>query len=380
MKKMLLMAALVGVAFTSCVKNEEAVSPKKQQQIVFEPAAYKAGSRSEATPAADEGTVAFPTNQTFGTFAYYRTTASGSEAHSVFMDNVEVAYVAAATPYWAPVKTYYWPTSDGAHLDFISYYPYNTDKTSAAVPQILNEDNQQTMTYTGFQVVDATPIDLMYSDKAMQQTRNTSHYNFVGVPTLFHHALAKLNFLVKATVLNNSAISPDAVTNWEITIKKITLANIYDTGSVTLNTTNDHTQAGTVAWINSTSASPNVWANTSSTTTKEWAVEQKLTTTAVAYGSGTTTEAKNYFVLPQALVNDQQSITIDYSIKTTAPGSQSATTDYTKTVHFVNYPSVAAWEMGKNITYTIQIDPEGDVIHFAPAVVDWVDVNGTIDF
>lgn len=90
--------------------------------------------------------------------------------------------------------------------------------------------------------------------------------------------------------------------------------------------------------------------------------------------------AENYFVLPQALVNDQQNITTDYSIKTTAPSSQSATTDYTKMVHFVNYHSVAAWEMGKNITYTIQIDPEGDVIHFAPAVVDWVDVNGTIDF
>ncbi len=165
-----------------------------------------------------------------------------------------------------------------------------------------------------------------------------------------------------------------------MTIKKISLANIYDTGSVTLKTTNDHTQAGIVAWINNTSASPNVWANTSSTTTKEWAVEQKLTTTAVVYGSGTATVAENYFVLPQALVNDQQNITIDYSIKTTAPSSQSATTDYTKMVHFVNYHSVAAWEMGKNITYTIQIDPEGDVIHFAPAVVDWVDVNGTIDF
>lgn len=380
MKKLFLLALLAGVASTSCVKNEEAPIPEEQQQITFEPATYKAGSRAETAPAADDGTVAFPINNTFGTFAYYRSTAVGSEAHSIFMDNVEVAYVAASTPYWAPKKTYYWPTSNGSHLDFISYYPYNADKTVAAVPQILDDDNQQTMSYNNFKVDAANPIDLMYSDKAMQQTRNTSHYGFTGVPTLFHHALAKLNFVVKATVLNNSATSPDAVTNWEVTIKKITLGNIYDTGSVTLKTTNDHTAATTVQWSNASSATSNVWANTSSTTTKEWSVEQKLTTSAVPYGNGTASEASDYFVLPQALVTDQQNITIDYAVKTTAPGSQSATTEYSKTVHFVNYPSVPAWEMGKNITYTIQIDPEGDVIHFAPAVVDWVNVNGTIDF
>lgn len=380
MKKLFLLAILAGVASTSCVKNEEVVTPDEKQQITFEPAAYKAGSRAEVTPSTDDGTITFPVNQTFGSFAYYRTTAVGSEAHSVFMDNVEVAYVAAATPYWAPKKTYYWPTSAGAHLDFISYHPYNSDKTNAAVPQILDSDNQQTMTYNGFKVDAANPIDLMYSDKAMQQTRNTLHYGFTGVPTLFHHALAKLNFLVKATVLNNSATSPDAVTSWEVTVKKISLDGIYDTGSVELKTINDHTEAKIVPWTNNTSATPNVWANTSSTTSKVWEVSQILTTTAVPYGNGTETIATNYFILPQALVANQQSITIDYSVKTTAPGSQSATTDYTKTVHFVNYHSVTAWEMGKNITYTIQIDPEGDVIHFAPAVVDWVNINGTIDF
>ncbi len=370
MKKLLVLAALVGVASTGCVKSDDGAAPEPQQKITFEPAAYKAGGRAT--------TVAFPVNNTFGAFAYYRTTAVGSEAHSVFMDNVEVSYVAAATPYWGPAETYYWPASEGAHLDFISYQPYNQDKTNAAVPQILDSDNQQTMTYQSFKVDAANPIDLMYSDKAMQQTRNTSHYGFTGVPTLFHHALAKLNFMVKATVLDNSATSPTAVTRWEVTVKKITLNNIYDTGSVTLKTTNNHTQATTVQWTNT--QSPNVWSPTSSTTSKEWAIDQVLTTSAVVYGSGTTTVASNYYVLPQTFNTDHQSITIDYSVKTTAPGAQSATVDYTKTVHFINYPSVPAWEMGKNITYTIQIDPEGDVIHFAPAVVDWVNVDGTIDF
>ena len=48
------------------------------------------------------------------------------------------------------------------------------------------------------------------------------------------------------------------------------------------------------------------------------------------------------------------------------------------TKEFVEFPAVPAWEMGKNITYTIDIDPAGDEIHFAPAVVDWENVDGVI--
>ena len=370
MKKLLLLAALVGVAFTSCVKNEEHGSADAKQQITFEPAKYKA-------QAGRAGEVVFPQQESFGAFAFYRTTAVASEDHSSFMDNVKISYVAAATPYWGSEELYYWPESAGSHLDFISYYPYNEDKTAAAVPQISSSDQQQTIQYVNYAVTDNT--DLMYSDKALNQTRNTLNYSFTGVPTLFRHALAKLNFKVKATMMNNAATSPQSVTNWVVTIKKISLNNIYNTGSVTLKTVNVHDQGATTSqWVNQTTEAHNVWNHTSATITKEWAYDQVLTTTATTYGVGDTA-AENYFVLPQAFVEAGQSITVEYAIQTTAPGGQSASVDKTKTVHFINYPAVAAWEMGKNITYTLQIDPEGDVIHFAPAIVDWETGNGTID-
>ena len=353
MKKFFLLAAVVGVALTSCVKNEGLATVADQNEITFEVAKFKASSRAE---------VAFP----------------GS--HSPYIENAEIIYkVADGNGYWAANgETYFWPTQ--GHLDFISYAPYNADAASPAVPKISDADVQQTLKYETFKVDAANPVDLLYSDKAMQQTANTVHYGFTGVPTLFHHALAKLNIMVKAFRLDNRNESPEAVTSWNVVVKKITIKNIYDEGSLTLKTTNVHDQgATTVQWTNTITAVPyDVWSNTSSQTSKVWECEQTLTTTARHYGAGTADVAQNYFVLPQAMSAGVQQITIDYAITTSAPGGQTATVDHSATKYFVDFPAVPAWEQGKNITYTIDIDPAGDEIHFAPAIVDWENVDGVI--
>jgi hypothetical protein len=298
----------------------------------------------------------------------------------LFIDNAEIVYkVADGNGYWAAKnETYFWPTQ--GHLDFISYAPYNSDATSSAVPKISDNDVQQTLKYEGFKVNATQPVDLLYSDKAMQQTANTVNYGFTGVPTLFHHALAKMNIMVKAFRLDNRNESPDAVTSWSVTIHKITLKNIYDEGNLTMTTANVHDSgATTVKWHNTMTAVPyDVWSNTSSTVSKAWTCDQVLTTVARTYGAGTADVAQNYFVLPQALTVGVQQIVIDYSITTTAPGGQSGTTEYSVTKDLSEFPAVPAWEQGKNITYTIDIDPAGDEIHFAPAVVDWENVNGVI--
>lgn len=370
MRKIFLLAAAVSVAFTSCVNNDDFANVANPEEITFEVAKYKATTRAE---------VAYPTDLSFGTYSYYENTQTPG-THSLFIDNAEIVYkVADGNGYWAAKgETYFWPTQ--GHLDFISYSPFNQDATSPAVPKISDTDVQQTLKYEGFKVDAANPVDILYSDKAMQQTANTVNYGFTGVPTLFHHALAKMNFLVKAFRLDNRNESPDAVTTWSITVNKITLKNIYDEGSLTMATTNVHNAGSTtVQWDNTITAVPyDVWSNTSSTTTKEWAHAQVLTTTARTYGAGTADAAQNYFILPQALTPGVQQIVIDYTITTTAPGGQVGVADYSVTKDFVDFPAVPAWEQGKNITYTIDIDPIGDEIHFAPAVVEWEDVNGVI--
>lgn len=375
MKKTLLVAALVGVAFTSCVKNEESVSVEKQQKVTFEPAAYKAGSRAE---------VAFPTTEKFGVFSYLK---SDKHDHDIFMDNEQVGYfegVNGANPYWTTTETaYYWPESAGSHVDFICYYPYNADKTNAAVPQISDTDRQKTMKYNGFVVDAENPVDLMYADKAVMQTHNTGNYhNFTGVPTLFHHALAKLNFKVKASKMQ----SADGQTKWSIVVKSIKLDGIRTTGSVTLTTEDAHTQMTTLPWTNTniTAERPyDVWTTVNSvTTSKEWAFNQTLTVVADDYQDKVNNiKAAEYYVMPQEFVDGGQTLTVVYEKTTTTPGGQVGTSEQEPvTIDFYDFTNdVKAWEMGKNITYTLQIDPEGNVIQFAPAVVDWVSVNGTID-
>lgn len=370
MKKFFLLAAVVGVALTSCVKNEGTAVVADQNEITFEVAKFKASSRVE---------VAFPTDLSFGAYAYYENTENPG-THTTYIDNAEVVYkVSNGNGYWAAKEhTYFWPTQ--GHLDFVSYAPYNADATSPAVPKISDSDVQQTLKYEGFKVDAANPVDLLYSDKAMQQTANTVNYGFTGVPTLFHHALAKLNIKVKAFRINNADESPKAVTSWTVVVKKITLSGIYNEGNLTMKTTNVHNAgATTVQWENTITAVPyDVWSNTSSQVTKEWACDQTLTTTARHYGAGTADVAENYFVLPQALVSDTQQITIEYAITTKAPEGQTGVKEYVATKNLSDFPAVPAWEQGKNITYTIDIDPVGDEIHFAPAIVDWVGVDGVI--
>lgn len=368
MKKLLFLAAIAGVALVGCAQNsEETPAPESKQEISFEVAKYKASeTRAE---------VDYPTSVPFGTFAYYE--GSLAEGHHVWMDNVKIIYKPIGTGIWSAEKDQYlWPSQ--GHLDFISYSPYNSDKTAASVPQISDSDIQQTLKYNEFEVDAANPIDLLYSRKAMQQTSNTQIYGFLGVPTLFHHALAKMTFMVKALRLDNSVSSPGNVTTWEVTVNSIVIENIYNKGSLTLNCVNDHASGKTTVDWHNANTSANVWTNTSATTSKEWSVDQVLTTTASVYGAGTSTEAKDYFILPQILLDNQQKITVNYTIKTTAPNGQTGTVTYSTAKYFNEFTSVDNWEIGKNIIYTIDIDPAGDEIHFAPKVVDWEDINGTI--
>lgn len=416
MKKFLVMATVVGAAFTSCVDDNEAVWQQEESSarpITFEVAKYKPASRAEGEPAqqADDGIVKFETDKTFGTFAYEL--AYGKQAHEIFMDNVQIKHysVDGSVGYWAaaPVTTsddegvsttntpkYTWPTN--AHLDFISYYPYSSDKAASCVPQISDDNIQGTFEYKGF-VVDAdNPVDLMYSDKAVYQTANTQHYGFVGVPTLFRHALAKLNFLVKAQKLNNhkDAVSDAHKLEWEITLNEISINNIFKKGSLKMNVSGTESEtATTVQWVNdfltdaNTENNADVWDVDRSQgvdmAAKTWTQNQVLTTTATSYavrataeqGGGIISETKDYFVMPQ-LLKGTQTITIKYTVKTIDGSSESSET-FEKTLKFNEVSTtVTAWERGKNITYTIEIDPEGDIINFAPAVVDWESQNGTI--
>ena len=346
MKKFLFLAALVGVAFTSCVKNEE-FAPKTQKEISFEVANYVQSTR-----------VAFDTNETFGAYVWHNSGSGLTLMNSGV--NSGVATVSHSAPNWVPTPTLYWPTTGS--VDCQAFYP------TTLVPTM--DATGTTLTYPTYTVLnaaeDATAVpahDVKYANRAHRYTANESYEGFTGIPTLFNHALAKLNFKV---ALEDTEALADVV--WTAQVTNITVEGVYDTGKLVLETTvPTGTTAAQSTW---TLPSPAIWTKVGDTTAdaRNWAQ-----TVALAEGDVKTFDAtETYYVLPQA-INNVQKGTITYSL-TQSVGGVSTTTTHTKPFNFYG-KGLDNWEMNKNITYTLTITPHTNKILFAPAVTDWTDDN-----
>lgn len=359
MKKLFVMAALVGVALTGCMKNEVYV-PTCDTPISFEVANYEAQTRANG---------AFATTETFGVNAWSAYTANGTTTTYDLMIGEEVSHDGTK---WTTETPYYWPIN--GTVDFIAYYPADE------VPDITYKyDGTDTYTYEDYTVGN---VDLMYADKAIRYSANTAaadngtdfgigSYGFEGVPTLFHHALAKVNFKVK------NANPEDGAYKYEIIVNSITL-NVYNTGTVTLTNTGTAT-ASRGAW----SVTNNVWTPSGNLATLTWADSTVLDDNSVVpYAERT------QYVLPQTLDDDTQTITVDYTViqyhvttdATTETKTEISRKNYDPVTVDLKTLGLTSWEMNKNITYTISISKESAQILFAPAVEEWStdDADGAI--
>ena len=330
---------MVGVALTGCMKNEVYV-PKCETPISFEVANYVAQTRAEG---------AFDTAKTFGVDAWSYDATAGTVQ---IMEDEVVSYT---TNQWAPSHTYYWPIN--GTVDFIAYYPAG-DK-----PEIdYKYAGGDTITYKDYEV---TNVDLMYADKAIRYSQNVSAYGFTGVPTVFRHALAKVNFQVQNAYPAETATG--ANTTYEIVVDKITL-NTHHTGSVTLE--NDGTtDASRGTW----SVANNVWTpKEGSTTPLTWEDDVNLDDDdVVAYTD------KTQYVLPQILADDV-TVEVVYTVTQKQNGTTISVKQYTPDPIKLNTMGLTSWEMNKNITYTISIIAKSNQILFAPAVEEWVDAEGSV--
>ena len=349
MKKYLFLAALVGVAFTSCVRNEE-FAPKTQKEISFEVANYVQSTRVDA----------FDKTEEFGAYVWHN---NGS---TLKLMNNKVATVSYSDPNWVPTPTLYWPTTGS--VDCQAYYPISLK------PEM--DDAGLTLTYPTYEVLNAAEgaaaepaHDVKYANRAHRYTDNEDYNGFTGIPTLFNHALAKLNFKV---ALSDEENLSDVV--WTAEVTKITVEGVYNTGKLVLTTTvptgADKAQS---TWKLPT---PAIWTKVGDTqaVARNWEQTVSLTETDNGVNAKTFDADETYYVLPQAIVNDVQKGTIIYSL-TQSVGGVSTTTDHIKSFNFYG-KLLDNWEMNKNITYTLTIVPHTNKILFAPAVTDWVTATG----
>ena len=330
-KTIIIIATLLVSVFVSCTKNE---TDSADQAITFQVANYLSGTKA--------GESAFPTNDTFGTYAW-TDSANGGAKHQALITEQPVAYVDGVwktidSPETKSAKNYYWP-KEGT-VDFLSYYPagacwFGIESTNAT-------SISSTQTVSGL----ANKTNLMYADKAVGCTYANSAD---GVETLFHHALAKINVNFVA-----SRVDDGNGVKFAINVTSAKFTDINTKGSIEMSYT------GTTGKWNA----PATWDVDDSSKTDYVMTVGAIDLTPKAV-------ITDCSVLPQPLGDDNK-LDIEYTVTTTYPGQPAVSENLVASVLMKDF-DVTSWSLNKIITYTVTIDPNGlHPITFLPRVEEWV--------
>ncbi len=333
MKKFFIFAAAAVVALVACSKSQLDPASMEARRINFNTVT------GMNTKAPISGTVYKTTDPKFRIFCYAladgKNWAANSADGQLYMDNVEISYV-AADKIWEPATTYYWPLS--GTLTFIGYSPSGCSGTVAYAPAT------KALTVTDF-IVEAAPADqedLMWattnpdlSDNQATYTSESATSTLLGVNEVFHHALSQVKFNVKKAA---------GLDDYTITVNSITF-NAYSKGTLTV--TNDApvwSAQGTAMDYNTTGS--NVVAPNNSASFAAFGVAN--------------------MPVPQTLAAGTQKFTITYSLKkgTVDLGSKTVTKDL-----YVSAEGLTAWAVNTIYNYNIVIDL--NKIYFNPTIVDW---------
>lgn len=369
MKRYILISAVALAAITACSKSQISAP---EREITFQTARYMGGV-TKATPAdyKDEY-AAVP----FGAFAWYKGVSASDNAD--FMTNQKVSF---ADPVWRPEgTTYYWPKSGS--IDFICYSPYTADGTNAPLPTITEDS----MVYPAWDVAAHPDVDVMYADKVTGLTNNTTTYYYDGVPTLFHHALAKVNFQIKAAYTEVTDPETGTKTKWDIEVESVKVNNVLSSGSFTLN-------------LNGTSwdkPAGSVWTPDGTTTN----MDLDLTGVPNPLVDGTVYNLdSDVFVMPQTLTGGNQEVVIKVTITTYRDINDG--NGYVQVLQEngveiqgnLSGGTMDAWKMNQNVTYSFNFAPslgttttddkDGDgipdviptIVYFDPAVDEWENIT-----
>lgn len=221
MNKHIFYIAAACAALASCVKNEVRVNAP-DQEITFQTVSTKAGT-------------AFNTNHKFYSYAYFlekdKTWNNDFASAKPYIDNALIAFdpsTGTGNGFWAPEAPntyYYWPKQGS--LTFFAW----TDDTAApsvgAGPDVKVSCAPETgIKIEKYSVKDNRNKDILVAEIAKDKTANETATGAWknGVPTVFRHALAKVEFKV-----NKRTNYP----NVTFKVKKITLTKVSTRGTFT---------------------------------------------------------------------------------------------------------------------------------------------------
>lgn len=334
MNKHLFYIAAACVALASCVKNEVRVnSPDKE--ITFQTVSTKAGA-------------AFNKGNHFRSYAYFlekdKNWVDNHADATAYIDNADI-YYHTTLRYWAAADTYYWPKQGS--LTFFAW----TDDT--ADPKVGTGANVSCPPNEGIKIENYSVKvnlnkDILVAKIAKDKKSNESVTGrdwTNGVPTVFHHALAKVEFKV-----NKREDYP----NVKIIVKKITLNKVSTKGTFTQGSPTESRK-----WS----------AQTEPEDLSVFTGDEEVTTTATILNPNATPGVKDYFiVLPQNFdATSTSTLTIEYEIITTSTSFKETVIE-TKALNAI-YTS--NWECNKN--YVLGITLGLNEIYWDPSVEAWED-------
>ena len=349
MKKYIIIAA-AAIAAMACSKVDvnDATPDRK---ITFEVASYTAQTKAHSLNSE---------NITDFKCKAFMKGEGVADMQNFFGANGETISYKSATETWEPSHDYYWPKSANSYVNFFSWYD-----TGAGPTTVTNG----TMAWTNRTI--GTGDNIMYADPAwhyQQNTTQTAQYDndatLTGVPTIFHHALAQVNFKAYALKTSNSVCS------WTIKLTGVTITNVFNQGSLSLSSTEPAATSfntvgtwGTPAWTTTGTAGTLTPAD--------------LTVTATASASAQTLLA-NQSVLPQDLTNVHLTFTLDITTTYTAGQSNQEKIAIDIPLKGNTGFGTDAWELNHKYTYIVKVDPSENKVLFDPAIAEeWVEEDAS---
>jgi hypothetical protein len=355
MKSFRYIAILLGMAalLAGCVSTEIVDAPERE-------ISFSVGSYAPATKA-----VAVTEFTSFRSRAFLHAEGIGYTQH-FFGEGGETITLQSAglNNEWNPSHPYYWPKSSRSYINFVSWYDAK-DTTPSALSETALAWNNYTVLPTD---------NLLWADEAWRfnDNVNPATYGTVsgvsqGIPTLFHHALAQVRFQGKI----KSGCDSRGTLRWEVRVKNMNLAAVYNTGSLALTNEDPETPSTTREWT---------------VTGGNWTPSGNASTINMVGSTGTqiTTTATDLLamqsVLPQAVTSDMV-LSFDWEIRTYRGSAETPFT--TEVLSFSRSlldiaPVVSDWTMGHRITYTLEFDPSTDTIVFSPALDTWNEADAGV--
>ncbi|MBQ6310292.1 MAG: fimbrillin family protein [Bacteroidales bacterium] len=359
MKKFFLIAAAAVVAFASCSKNETPLVQDQNKAIGF--GTYTGRAVTKADPDFFiPKTQTWLQKQAFGVYAYNTENvafAGSVEDAKKFMVNEKVTFsgesASDATNY--EMYTYenkkYWPNDEANNLlTFWAYYPYG---------KLTGGYGDNTFTAG----TDPTKmVDLLVSDvkEDMTYTKATKVGTVGVVPFTFHHALTRVQFLVKAQ---------DEYEGATIVLNSLTVKGVYDNGTITPAFAQGKT---TYSWATPVGGEPAVYEVCAGDAN----INTDGTYFPIIVGEATGQDAQAaadtikhiYLMIPQNIAD--VTAEIEYTVK-----SDDTTVDPVVNKVTINLATTAVseWVMNKNILYTFVVGLRP--IEFTAVVSDWDDLT-----